>query len=602
MTAFYSPNSTFDDLLSRLETGRARETEYAAGRALDVLRELTQAQAGAILIELSSEHLPIVCAYSNSSETQFSVNKLFYSNFAADENVQESSWQGEGISLHCKILQGEATFSQELLKLFLAHLSGIILQQELTKRLQQSTNEVYRLRLNLENSFHSIPDAIVTIAEDKRIISANEAFLTLFGGDFSDYKGKTLKECFNEASTPYENVIKQTLELGRITSHFRITSNIFGKECKLELNAAPLRTGEFSFGGAVLVIKDMTRLAVLEQQLEDRKLLNNMVGKSESMQQVASLINSLSDIGTTVLVTGESGTGKELVADALHYTGVRSDKKIVKVNCAALSESLLESELFGHVRGAFTGATGDSKGRVAAAEGGTLFLDEIGDLPLSIQLKLLRFLESKQYERVGNATPLYADVRVVTATNADLLQKVEEGTFRKDLYYRLNVFQIELPPLRKRKEDIPLLVRNFVTIFNNELGRSIKSISPEVMDIFVAYHWPGNIRELRHSIEHAAILCTDEVLQPYHLPKCFREAPRKEIAQAHPCENTNPYVAATVPQVETGAAEYIQGTYDVQRIIEALELANGKKAQAARILGVSRPTLYRWMKRAGLSE
>ncbi len=320
----------------------------------------------------------------------------------------------------------------------------------LNQKLQKNTNEVYRLRLNLENSFNSIPDAIVTVAEDMSILSANAAFLSLYGGILADYKGRTLDQCFGHNAGPYNSVIRQTLELGRITSHFRVNTKIpDGKECKLELNAAPLRTGEHTFGGVVLVIKDMTRLAVLEQQLEDRRLLNNMVGQSDAMKRVATLVHSLSDIATTVLITGESGTGKELIADALHYTGGRAEKRIVKVNCAALSESLLESELFGHVRGAFTGASREAEGRVAAAEGGTLFLDEIGDLPLAIQLKLLRFLEYKEYERVGSSKPRKANVRVVTATNANLVQKVKDGSFRKDLYYRLNVFQIELPPLRE---------------------------------------------------------------------------------------------------------------------------------------------------------
>ncbi|WP_319778801.1 sigma 54-interacting transcriptional regulator [Maridesulfovibrio sp.] len=467
------------------------------------------------------------------------------------------------------------------------------------QKLQKSTNELYRLRLNLENSFNSIPDAIVTVDEDMSILSANSAFLSLYGGILADYKGRTLEQCFGLNAGPYNSVIRQTLELGRLTSHFRVnTKTPDGKECKLELNAAPLRTGEHSFGGVVLVIKDMTRLAVLEQQLEDRRLLNNMVGQSDSMKRVATLVRSLSDIATTVLITGESGTGKELIADALHYTGVRADKRIVKVNCAALSESLLESELFGHVRGAFTGASRDSEGRVAAAEGGTLFLDEIGDLPLSIQLKLLRFLEYKEYERVGSSKPRKADVRVVTATNADLVQKVKDGSFRKDLYYRLNVFQIELPPLRERREDIPLLAESFMNTFNNELGRSIKAISPEFMDALVKYDWPGNVRELRHCIEYAAILCLDEVLQFIHLPQNLRNNFN------HFCDNSDikqevRHEAAT-PAVSSGPSSK-RHAFDKQKVLEALEQAEWKKARAARILGISRPTLYRWMNRAGIA-
>ncbi len=468
------------------------------------------------------------------------------------------------------------------------------------QKLQKSTNELYRLRLNLENSFNSIPDAIVSVDEDMRVIYANAAFLNLYGGILADYKGRTLEQCFGKNAAPYNSVIRQTLELGRLTSHFRVnTTTPDGRECKLELNAAPLRTGEYSFGGAVLVIKDMTRLAVLEKQLEDRKLLNNMVGQSDSMKRVATLVHSLSDIGTTVLITGESGTGKELIADGLHYSGSRADKRIVKVNCAALSESLLESELFGHVRGAFTGASRDSEGRVAAAEGGTLFLDEIGDLPLSIQLKLLRFLEYKEYERVGSSKPRKADVRVVTATNADLLQKVQDGSFRKDLYYRLNVFQIELPPLRERKEDIPLLVDNFITLFNNEMGRSIKSISPGCMDALMQYDWPGNVRELRHCIEYAAILCLEEMLQCIHLPQCFRENCNCPATVPAPEPLPQPSAVSGTPVSDPASKRH---GFDKQKVLDALEQAGWKKARAARILGISRPTLYRWMKRAGITE
>ncbi|WP_430735556.1 sigma-54 interaction domain-containing protein [Halodesulfovibrio aestuarii] len=470
------------------------------------------------------------------------------------------------------------------------------------QKLQKSTNELYRLRLNLENSFNSIPDAIVTVDEGIRILSANAAFLSLYGGFLADYKGKTFEQCFGKDSAPYNSVIRQTLELGRLTSHFRVnTTTPEGKVCKLELNAAPLRTGEYSFGGAVLVIKDMTRLAVLERQLEDRKLLNNMVGKSDVMKRVAALVHSLSDIATTVLITGESGTGKELVADALHYTGVRAENRIVKVNCAALSESLLESELFGHVRGAFTGASRDSEGRVAAAEGGTLFLDEIGDLPLSIQLKLLRFLEYKEYERVGSTKPRKADVRVVTATNADLLQKVHDGSFRKDLYYRLNVFQIEMPPLRERKEDIPLLIENFITLFNHELGRSIKSISPELLDTLMQYDWPGNVRELRHCIEYATILCLEEMLRCIHLPQNFKASctcqPASPIPQQKPKQLPQSTLETTVNEISAK-----RQSFDKQKVLNALEQAGWKKARAARILGISRPTLYRWMKQVGISE
>ncbi|WP_207260284.1 sigma-54-dependent Fis family transcriptional regulator [Desulfovibrio sp. Huiquan2017] len=585
-------------LFLRLDTIQGKDLHRIVSTALETLLELTQASQVSLMIELEQETFPVLAIFNSSDpKPDFFLSEFSFEDLPTSAEIDFICEHTDAnCHLKCGIIGAQTPEAEPLVQLFMQRLAGAVAYYGIQQEMQRNTNEMHRLRLNMEYSFNSIPDAIATLDDDMRILSANEAFLALYGGILMDYKGKTLKECFGEASRPYENVIKQTLEIGRITSLFQITTrNPDGRECRLELNAAPLRTGDYSFGGTVLIIKDMTRLAVLEQQLQDRKLLNNMMGKSEALQHIASLVQSLSDLETTVLITGESGTGKELVADALHYNGNRADKRIVKVNCAALSESLLESELFGHIKGAFTGATQASEGRVAAAEGGTLFLDEVGDLPLSIQLKLLRFLEYKKYERVGSSRSRTADVRVITATNADLLQKIQDGSFRKDLYYRLNVFQIELPPLRERKEDIPLLVEHFVTMFNNELARSIKSISPELMDILVRYDWPGNVRELRHCIEYATILCREAMLTPVHLPRTFKDnfsSLCQQLSETPQKTQSSPAHPATPSKSHTFDADVVRGV---------LEQASGKKAKAARILGISRPTLYRWMKRAGIS-
>lgn len=595
-----NPVMDIASLFLRLDSIQGKDLHRIVSTALEALLELTKAAQVSLLTELKRETFPVLAIFNASDpKPDFFLPESSFEDLPASADIDFICEHTDAnCHLKCGIINAQNSEAKPLVQLFLQRLAGTVTYYGLQQEMQRNTNEMHRLRLNMEYSFNSIPDAIATIDDDMRILSANEAFLSLYGGILSDYKGKTLHECFGKIARPYENVVRQTLELGRITSHFRIaTHSPDGKECKLELNAAPLRTGDYSFGGAVLIIKDMTRLTVLEQQLQDRKLLNNMVGKSESMQHVASLVHSLSDLETTVLITGESGTGKELVADALHYTGNRADKRIVKVNCAALSESLLESELFGHVKGAFTGATQASQGRVAAAEGGTLFLDEVGDLPPSIQLKLLRFLEYKEYERVGSSRPRTANVRVVTATNADLLQKVQDGSFRKDLYYRLNVFQIELPSLNTRKEDIPLLAEYFLTTFNNEMGRSIKTISPEFMEILVQYEWPGNVRELRHCMEYATILCQDEMLTSIHLPQYFKGT---FLCSCQQPPATKPAPAPVSPSPLQSASTVTSRTFDADRIREALEQAEGKKARAARILGISRPTLYRWMKRAGI--
>jgi two-component system, NtrC family, response regulator HydG len=226
-------------------------------------------------------------------------------------------------------------------------------------------------------------------------------------------------------------------------------------------------------------------------------------------------------VQTTVLVNGESGTGKELVAAALHNQGTRRNKPFVKVNCSALSEHLLESELFGHVRGAFTGAVANKIGRFQKADGGTIFLDEIGDISLSMQMRLLRVLQEQEFEPVGDSTPIKVDVRVVAATNQDLAEKVQLGTFRRDLYYRLNVVRLIIPPLRNRQDDIPLLVEHFLEKFSQKFQKTLSAVSREVMELFMRHPWPGNVRELEHILEHAAILCPSTTISADDLPQDF---------------------------------------------------------------------------------
>ena len=268
-----------------------------------------------------------------------------------------------------------------------------------------------------------------------------------------------------------------------------------------------------------MTIRDETRLTLLERDLKRRRDFHRLlIGKSEAMQAIYDLIDSLADLRTTVLITGESGTGKELVAEALHYAGCRRDQALVKVNCSALAETVLESELFGHVRGAFTGATHDRAGRFAKADGGTMFLDEIGDLSPLLQQKLLRVLQEKEFERVGDSTPIKVDVRIIAATNRDLKALVAGGAFREDLYYRLKVVELKLPPLRARRLDIPLLVDFFLKEFSAEFNKAIDGVSAEVMELFLDYPWPGNVRELRHVIEHACILSRQTTLTLADLP------------------------------------------------------------------------------------
>jgi Nif-specific regulatory protein len=295
---------------------------------------------------------------------------------------------------------------------------------------------------------------------------------------------------------------------------------------------------------------------------------SSMIGTSTSMQKVYELIAQVAPSNATVLITGESGTGKELVAQEIHRLSRRADKPYITINCAALPESVIESELFGHEKGAFTGAVAQRKGRFELAHRGTLFLDEIGELSPQVQVKLLRVLQEREIERVGGDHPIKVDVRLIAATNRKLEQEVQAGRFREDLYYRLNVFPIHVPPLRERKSDIVLLADYFVEKYAEKNGKLIKRISSPALDLLTSYHWPGNVRELENCIERAVILSTDMVIHSYHLP------PSLQSAQS---TNTEP----------TTTLEAALSRLEKELIVEALKITNGNMAAAARRLGIT---------------
>ncbi|HVN97127.1 MAG TPA: sigma 54-interacting transcriptional regulator [Syntrophorhabdaceae bacterium] len=307
----------------------------------------------------------------------------------------------------------------------------------------------------------------------------------------------------------------------------------------------------------------------LHDQLKDRYRPKSIVGNSKVMRSVYELIEQVSKTNATVLILGESGVGKERVAHAIHYSSNRSEKPFVAVNCAALPESLIESELFGHEKGAFTGATAARKGRFETADKGTIFLDEIGDLPLSVQTKLLRVLQEKAFERVGGDATVKADVRVITATNRDLETLMREGRFREDLYYRLNVFPILVPPLRERVTDITLLADHFIEKYGREHAKRILSISTAATNMLMNYHWPGNVRELENCIERAIILSTDGIIHSYHLP------PSLQTAGESAAHETGPTFKDAMANIER------------ELIVEELKRCRGNMAKAARALGIT---------------
>jgi transcriptional regulator with PAS, ATPase and Fis domain len=345
------------------------------------------------------------------------------------------------------------------------------------------------------------------------------------------------------------------------------------------VNSSPLLDSGGNFMGAVLVIRDITRLTHLEEELKERHHFQNIIGKSEKMQKVYNLLQTLANQTTTVLITGGSGTGKEMAAKALHYGGTRANGPFVTVNCSALAESLLESELFGHVKGAFTGADRDKIGRFEAADGGTLLLDEIGDISHLIQLKLLRVLQEKEFDRVGESNPRKVDVRVLATTNRDLKEAIRTGEFREDLYYRLNVIEIHIPPLRERYEDIPLLINHFCEVFQKGYAKNISGVSDEVLQAFMNYAWPGNIRELEHAIERSFVLCRDQTIQAEHIPAEIRDYPH--IIKRAVDNRTND---------------------DPEAIWSALAKTDWNISKAARLLGISRWTMYRRFQKYNISR
>lgn len=321
----------------------------------------------------------------------------------------------------------------------------------------------------------------------------------------------------------------------------------------------------------------------LLRELKDRFKPGNIIGTSQSMQEAFDLIWQVCKSEANVLIRGESGTGKELFAQEIHYNSLRSDKPFIKVNCAALPESVIESELFGHEKGAFTGAVATRKGRFELADKGTLFLDEIGELSPQMQVKLLRVLQEKEFERVGGTRTLKVDVRLITATNRNLEAEITTGKFREDLYYRLNVFPIHIPPLRERKSDILLLTDHFIEKYNARNSRSVKRVTSSAIDLFMSYHWPGNVRELENCIERAVLLSTDNVIHAYHMPPSLQSA-----------ESSHTELPSTLAQ----AVEELEQ----ELIADALKSAKGNQAKAARRLGLTERIMGLRIKKYGISS
>jgi two-component system response regulator HydG len=439
--------------------------------------------------------------------------------------------------------------------------------------------EKEKCRLNFEGIFRSVKDGIVTVDSDMNVIEINNAACEICRVNREDIINNPIQDmafhCQGKCFASLQDILRQHKSFEK---SFVECGLVEEKQQVVSITTTPLLGHDDEFNGAVMLIRDETQLVELKRSLKKKIDQHSFIGNNPAIHKIRALIKDLADIQTTVLITGESGTGKELIVEALHYNSTRRNSPLVKVNCGALSENLLESELFGHVKGAFTGAFKDKVGRFQCAEGGTLFIDEISDISPRIQLRLLRALESKEFERVGDSNTIRVDVRIVAATNQELKKKVASGEFRQDLYYRLKVVEILLPPLRERMDDIPLLANHFLAQFNKKFNKNIKGLSSDAWAALFRYSWPGNIRELENTLEHAFIRCHQDVITLHDLPQELLLADKVSDGQ-------NPLTAEQ----------------EAQALRMALEKARWNKSRAAEILGISRRTIYRKMDKLNIS-
>jgi len=439
----------------------------------------------------------------------------------------------------------------------------------------------------------SMADGVFTLDEHGVITSWNPAIQRITGYSAEEALGSpctlmNFTQCFRD-SCPTGIAECGILRDGRLDGKECFLRHKEGHDVPVIKSARVVKGEDGAFKGVVETVTDLTELEKARRTAEEatRRLgeihrFDHLIGKSHVMRQVFSGIQAAAASEATILVQGESGTGKELVAGAIHHHGMRKDMPFVAVSCSALSETLLESELFGHVRGAFTGAIRDRAGRFEEAEGGTIFLDEIGEISPYIQVKLLRVLQEREIERVGESRKRSIDLRIIAATNRDLIQLVKEGRFREDLFYRLKVFPISIPPLRKRKEDIPFLVSHFINRQNQKTGKDIKGVTHASMRILMDYTWPGNVRELENAIEHAFVLCAGSFIDVFDLPVEVRQLAYKPNPSS---------------QGSSRSQFFPEKRLTRDALLDELKASGWNKAEVARRVGLSRTAIWKYMKK-----
>ena len=422
----------------------------------------------------------------------------------------------------------------------------------------------------------SVAAGIFTVDLDWKITYFNREAERITGVNRAEALGQHWSDVVRASDAEEKCALKHSLRTGEpVINRAIYLIDRKGLRVPVSITTAPLRDENDEIVGGVESVRDLTRVEELEKKLEAKYSFEDIIGRSAAMQKVFELLPVVAESDSTVLIEGASGTGKELVARALHNLSPRKGKRFVAINCGALPDTLLESELFGYKKGAFTDARRDKPGRFAVAEGGTIFLDEIGNISPAMQMRFLRVLQERVYEPLGSVSPIQTDVRVVAATNRRLHDLVKEGTFRDDLFYRINVIRVELPSMRDRREDIPLLIDHFVHRFNRIQEKDIAGLSPEAMAVLMEHDYPGNVRELENIIEHGFVLCRSGLIEPCHLPSWLTGATAAAGV---------PLTAMTLRQLERLA------------ITDAIRRHHGNRQAAARELGIHVSTMFRKIK------
>ena len=430
---------------------------------------------------------------------------------------------------------------------------------------------------------NSIADGVFTTDNEGKITFMNKAAEAITGFTSKEAIGRYCFDIFRADICQTRCALKETLKTKREITNLSVTIlNKDGKKMPISISTAVLKNDKGQIIGGVETFRDLSTIEELKKELSQKYTLGDIISKNHKIHEIFNILPNIADSDSTVLIQGGSGTGKELFAKAIHNLSRRKTKPFIKVNCGALPDTLLESELFGYVKGAFTDAKKDKPGRFALGNEGTIFLDEVGDMSPALQVKLLRVLQEREFEPLGSTSPRKTDVRIIAATNRDLSRLVNEGKFRDDLFYRLNVVKIELPLLRDRREDIPLLIDAFIQKFNAKMEKQVIGVSDEVMRTLMRYDYPGNVRELENIVEHAFVLCKGDRIVLGCLPKEFTKD-QKEVMTIAPSKEETPFQKAELEIIE-----------------KTLKKHDGNRIKTALELGLDRTTLWRKMKRYDL--